>query len=323
MQYRKLGKNGPEISVIGFGAWAIGGKDWGETDDDTSKKALHAALDNGVNFIDTADVYGFGHSENLIREVLEERSEKDKVIVATKAGSDFYDVKDVDYKGAAPVTRNFKKDYLIYAAEQSLKRLNVDALDLLQLHSPAPEVLQTDEPWEALEKLKNEGKIKLGGLSVQSFKSSEHAYLLDKFEDLLDVLQVRYNLLERDAEETLLPKAAEKGTGIIVRIPLLFGLLTGKFNRESKFGEDDHRRINLSEEKLENYLDELNELEELYSDNSEFTKAQVSLKFAVSHPAVSTAIPGAKNPAQVLDNIKAAEIDLINASKYLKNYTIQ
>ena len=321
MEYRKLGKNGPEVSVIGFGAWAIGGKDWGETNDETSKQALHSALDNGVNFIDTADVYGFGHSENLIHEVLEERGEKDKVIVATKAGSDFYGVKDADYKGSAPVTRNFKKDYLIYAAEQSLKRLNVEALDLLQLHSPAPEVLQTDEPWEALEKLKTDGKIKLGGLSVQSFKNSEHAYLLDEFEDLLDVLQIRYNLLERDAEESLLPKAADKGTGIIVRIPLLFGFLTGKFNKESKFGDDDHRRINLSKEKLENYLDELNELENVYSDNSEFTKAQISLKFAVSHPAVSTAIPGAKNSAQVTDNIKAAEIDSIDFSNYLKNYT--
>lgn len=321
MEYRKLGKNGPEISAIGFGAWAIGGKDWGETDDKASKTALHAALDNGVNFIDSADVYGFGHSEDLIRTVLEERGEKNKIIVATKAGSDFYDVKDTDYKGSAPVTRNFKKEYLIYAAEQSLKRLNVDALDLLQLHSPAHEVLQTDEPWEALERLKKEGKIKLGGLSVQSFKNSEQAYLLDEYGDLLDALQVRYNLLERDAEEILLSKAEEKGVGIIVRIPLLFGLLTGKFNRKSKFGEDDHRRINLSREKLEYYLDELYGLENLYSDNSEFTKAQISLRFAVNHPAVSTAIPGAKNSGQVLDNVRAAEIDSINFSKYLKNYS--
>ncbi len=310
MKYTKLGKNGPEVSTVSFGAWAIGGKDWGKTDDEVSKKALHAALDNGVTFIDTADVYGFGHSEDLVREVLEERGGKDKIVVATKAGNDFYNVEDRDSSGFAASTPNYSKQYLIYAAEQSLKRLNVDSLDLLQLHSPRTEILERDEPWEALEELKKQGKIKQAGLSVLSFKESEQAFLLDKYNGLLDVLQVRYNLLERDAEKVLFPKALEYGIGIIVRIPLLFGLLTGKFNRQSTFGEGDHRKMNLSPEKLNEYLTRLESFEPFFEKHSQYTKAQLSLKFCVSHPACHIAIPGGKTPEQVKENVAAADIDL-------------
>jgi aryl-alcohol dehydrogenase-like predicted oxidoreductase len=301
MNYTQLGARGPRISTIGFGAWAIGGMNWGKTDDRVSKRALHETLDQGVTLIDTADVYGHGHSEKLIAEVIDERGKGD-VIIATKAGNDFYNATPNDDKGFGPIIQTYTKDYIIFAAEQSLKRLKIDTLDILQLHSPNLEKLEMEEPWLALEQLKKEGKIKHAGWSVQSFKETEHAHILDQHHDILDVLQVRYNLFEREAEKVLFPKAIQYGTGIIVRIPLLFGFLTGKFNKNSRFGEDDHRRLNLSPDKLEKYIawiEHLNPLFERYPDQK---KSQVSLRFCITHPACHTAIPGAKSPEQVLEN---------------------
>ncbi len=316
MNYKKLGKNGPEISTIGFGAWAIGGKDWGKTDDEISKKAIHAALDKGVNFIDTADVYGYGHSEDLIAQVLKERGGKKDVIIATKAGSDFYQQEEKDEEGKHIPRRNYKKDYLIFAAEQSLNRLKVDCLDVLQLHSPSTDLLENDEPWEALETLKQQGKIKQAGLSILSFKETEQAFLLDKHKDILDCIQVRYNILEREAEKVLFPKALEYGIGVIVRIPLLFGLLTGKFNRQSKFDEGDHRRMNLSPEKLDKHLTQIEKMEPFYVKYPQFTMAQLNLRFCISHPACTTAIPGAKTPKQVDENVEASELDFIKYEEF-------
>ncbi len=318
MKYTKLGKTGLNVSTISFGAWAIGGKDWGKTNDDVSKKALHAALDKGVNLIDTADVYGFGHSEKLIREVLDERGNKDNVIIATKAGNDFYNIKDKDNSGFSSSEPNYSKDYLIFAAEQSLKRLNVDSLDILQLHSPSLEILNRDEPWEALALLKEQGKIKHAGLSILSFKESEQSILLDKHKDILEVIQVRYNFLEREAEKMLFPKALEHNIGVIVRIPILFGLLTGKFNRQSHFGEGDHRRMNLSPEKLDQYLSELEKHENFYSNHSEYSKTQINLRFCISHPACHTAIPGGKSPEQVEENVGASEMEFLTYDKFPK-----
>lgn len=308
MLYSKLGKRGPKISVIGFGAWAIGGRDWGKTDDAISKKALHTALDEGVTLIDTADVYGFGHSEELIASVLKERGKGD-VIIATKAGNDFYNAGDDDDSGYGPIKQTYEKDYLIWAAEQSLKRLGVETLDILQLHSPDIDKLTRDEPWEALEILKREGKILQAGLSIQSFRETDQAFLLDDHHDILDCIQVRYNLLEREAEKVLFHKAQQYGIGVIVRIPLLFGLLTGKFNRDTRFGENDHRRMNLSSEKLDRYLTELNDLEPVFEEHPDFSKAQVSLAFCLNHPACHTVIPGGKTPGQVIDNCRAADVN--------------
>jgi aryl-alcohol dehydrogenase-like predicted oxidoreductase len=307
VQYTQLGQRGPKASTIGFGAWAIGGMNWGRTDDDVSRRALHAALDRGVTLIDTADVYGFGHSEELIAGVLQERGKGD-VVIATKAGNDFYHADEADDEGYGPIRQTYDKKYLMFAAEQSLKRLGVDVLDILQLHSPDLDKLERDEPWEALETLKRQGKIRHAGLSIQSFKETEQAHLLDRHHDLLDCIQVRYNLLEREAEKVLFPKAQEYGVGVIVRIPLLFGLLTGKFTRQSTFGEDDHRRMNLSAEKLDGYLTELESLNALYEQHPDQTMAQVSLRFCITHPACHTAIPGAKTPEHVADNCAASDL---------------
>ncbi len=307
MQYIQLGQRGPEVSRIGFGAWAIGGVNWGKTDDDTSLKALHAALDCGVTLIDTADVYGWGHSEELIARLIKERG-KHNLIIATKAGNDFYNATPEDDHGYGPIRQTYTKDYIIFAAEQSLKRLGVEALDILQLHSPDTDKLEMDEPWEALAQLKRDGKILHAGWSVQSFKESEQAYILDRHHDLIDVIQVRYNLLEREAEKVLFPKAQQYGIGVIVRIPLLFGFLTGKFTPQTQFSEDDHRRMNLSPEKMAVYFQRLEKVKPLFVRFPDQSMAQVSLRFCISHPATHTVIPGAKTPEQVKENCAAGDL---------------
>jgi len=307
MQYTELGKRGPQVSTIGFGAWAIGGMNWGETDDEVSRNALRAAIDEGVTFIDTADVYGFGHSEKLVTEVLAEKG-RANIIVATKAGNDFYHASEEDDAGYGPIRQNADKDYIIFAAEQSLQRMQVEQLDILQLHSPDTEKLKRDDPWEALAKLKKDGKIKHAGWSVQSFKETEQAFLLDEHHDLIDTIQVRYNLLEREAEKVLFPKARKYGIGVIVRIPLLFGLLTGKFDRTTRFDKEDHRSMNLSPEKLDQYLTQLEEMQPLFDKYADQTMAQVSLRFCISHPATHVAIPGAKTKQQVMDNAAASDL---------------
>jgi aryl-alcohol dehydrogenase-like predicted oxidoreductase len=273
------------VSTISFGAWAIGGTNWGPTDDEVSKRALHEALDRGVTLIDTADTYGFGHSEELVCEVLRERGKGD-VIVASKGGNDFYFSNEKDAQGYGRKMReNYDKDYILFAAEQSLKRLRTDTIDLYQLHSPGNDNVRRDDPWEALAILKRQGKIRYAGLSIQSFRETDQADILDLHHDQLDVIQVRYNLLEREAEKVLFPKALKYGIGVIVRIPLLFGFLTGKFNRDSKFGEDDHRRFNLSAEKMADYLKQLDRMKPLFDRYPGQTLAQVSLRFCISHPA--------------------------------------
>jgi len=314
MQYIQLGKRGPYVSTIGFGAWAIGGMNWGKTDDDVSKKALNDAIDQGVTLIDTADVYGFGHSEELIAKVIKDRS-KGNLIIATKAGNDFYNSTSDDDQGYGPIKQTYTKDYLIFAAENSLKRLNIETLDILQLHSPNLEKLEQEEPWLALEQLKRDGKIKQAGLSIQSFKENEQAHLLDLHHDVLDCIQVRYNLLERQAEEMLFPKAIKYGIGVIVRIPLLFGLLTGKFNANSTFDEDDHRRMNLSTEKLKIYFEKLKKVKPLFDRYKDQTMAQVSLRFCISHSACQTAIPGAKTAKQVTENSMSSDLGPIPADE--------
>lgn len=316
MKYTKLGTKGPVISTVGFGAWGISGRDWGKTDDESSRRAIHAAIDAGVTFIDTADVYGFGHSEELIREVLSERSDRDKIVIATKAGNNFYPYVGQDH-AITPANNDYSVRHLEFAVEQSLKRLNLETLDILQLHSPGLDILERDEPWLALEKLKRDGKIRHAGWSVLSFGETAQSHILERHHDLLDVIQVRYNLLERQAEEVLLPMALRYGTGVIVRIPLLFGLLSGKFNRTTSFGENDHRRSNLSPEKLASYLDALDGYKPVFEKYSNYSVAQLSLRFCISHPACHVVIPGGKTPEQVEENVVASDLDFIRFEEFV------
>lgn len=310
MEYKNLGNRGPKVSTVGFGAWAIGGMNWGKTDDEVSLAALNKAVDEGVTLIDTADVYGFGHSEELIAKLIKERGKKN-IVIATKAGNDFYNANNDDDKGYGAIKQTYTKDYIIFAAEQSLKRLNVDALDILQLHSPDLDKLEQDEPWLALEQLKKDGKILSAGFSIQSFKETEHAHILDKHHDLIDSIQVRYNLLEREAEKVLFPTAIKYGIGVIVRIPLLFGFLTGKFSQNSTFIAEDHRSMNLSQEKIVNYLEKLEKMKPLFEKYPDQTMGQVSLRFCISHPACQTVIPGAKTEKQVIENSSSSNLGII------------
>lgn len=313
MQYVQLGARGPKVSTIGFGAWAIGGMDWGKTDDAVSKRALHAALDAGVTLLDTADTYGRGHSEELIAAVLAERGDTGRVVIASKVGNDFYHATPEDDHGFGPMRQNYDKGYILFAAEQCLKRLRVERLDILQLHSGDTAQMSREEPWDALATLKRAGKIRCAGWSVQSFKETEQAPLVERYHEVLDVLQVRYNLLEREAERELFPLAQKHGVGVIVRIPLLFGFLSGKFDRSARFGADDHRRMNLSPEKLDALLGRMEALGPFYEQFPGQSKAQVSLRFCLSHPACHTAIPGAKTAAQVADNVAASTLGPIPA----------
>lgn len=315
MKYTRLGKNGPEVSTVSFGAWGISGRDWGKTNEEESKKALHAALDHEVNFIDTADVYGFGHSEELIHEVLKERGEIGKVVIATKAGNNFYPFINQN-PDVTPANPDYSEEHLKFAVEQSLRRLGVESLDILQLHSPQIEILERDEPWEALTRLKQEGKIKHAGWSVQSFQETVQAHILERHHDLIDVIQVRYNLLEREAEKVLFPLAEKFGTGVIVRIPLLFGFLAGKFDLDATFDNNDHRKFNLSREKMEEYFKRAEKYKEIFRKYNSYSTAQLSLRFCISHPACDVVIPGAKNPDQVKENVIASDLDFISFEEF-------
>ena len=315
MEYKKLGTRGPVVSTVGFGAWGISGRDWGTTDDDKSRKAIETAIDSGVTFIDTADVYGFGHSEELIREVLDQRSDKKNIVIATKAGNNFYPFLGQEHR-TTPMNIDYSVKHLVFAAEQSLKRLNLEVLDILQLHSPDLEILERDEPWLALEKLKKDGKIKHAGWSVQSFRETEQSHILERHHELLDVIQVRYNLLEREAEKVLFPMAQRFGTGVIVRIPLLFGLLSGKYKADARFGDNDHRRFNLSPEKLDVYLAGLERYQMVFDEYKDYPMASVSLRFCIAHQACHTVIPGGKTPEQVRENVIASDLGFIPHEKF-------
>lgn len=307
-----LGRTNLKIAPIGFGAWGISGRDWGKTDDNQSKKAIHKAIDEGMNFFDTADNYGWGHSENLIAEVIKERQDKHDIIIATKAGNNFYPYLNQKHT-ISPGNPDYSKKHLIFAVEQSLKRLNRDRIDIVQLHSPSLSMVENEEAFEALEILKTQGKIKHAGWSIASFAETEQAGMVEKYNELMDVIQVRYNMLERQAEDKILPVALKYNIGVIARIPLLFGFLSGKFTRNSKFGPDDHRSMNLSAEKLDGYLQQMEVLEPFFTKHAKYSKAQLSLKFCISHPAVHVAIPGCKTEQQVMENIGAADIpDSVN-----------
>lgn len=306
----QLGARGPVVSRAGLGTWGLSGLHWGPTDDCASKLAIHAALDAGVTFLDTSDNYGCGHAEELIAEVLAERpaTDRERIVIATKCGSDFYNASAADDQGYGPIRPNYAKSYLISACEKSLKRLRVESVAILQLHSPLTPILEQDEPWEALAQLKRDGKIRHAGWSVASFLETEQAHLVERHAGLLDVIQVRYNLLEREAERVLFPAALRHGVGVIVRIPLLFGLLTGKFHADSRFGADDHRHMNLSPEKLAGYLTQLGDLEALFAAHPNETRSQVALRFCISHPACQTVIPGARTPEQAAQNSRAGAL---------------
>jgi aryl-alcohol dehydrogenase-like predicted oxidoreductase len=301
MHYRELGRTGWKISEISFGAWAIGGDAWGRTDDDESLRSLHRAVDLGVNFIDTADVYGDGHSERLVARLLRERTEE--IIVATKAGR----------RLSPHVAEGFTRANLAAFVERSLRNLDTDALDLLQLHCPPPAVYDMPEVFGILDDLVAEGKLRHYGVSVEHV---EEALRAARYANVQSV-QIIFNMFRLKPAEEFFAVAREKGIGILARVPLASGLLSGKLTRDSAFAATDHRSYNRHGEKFDagetfsgvDYdtgLDAVDELRPLVPAGA--TMAQLALRWILMFPEVTAAIPGARNPRQTEDNVLAVDL---------------
>ncbi len=296
MKYRPFGNTDLMVSEVGFGAWAIGGPamagdipiGWGNVDDQVSREALKEAHRQGVNFYDTADFYGLGHSEKLIGEVFGNR---DDVIIASKVGHRLKDdgVIQVDYS----------KKYVIEACNESLQRLQRDTIDLYQLHTAKVADLENGECLEALDKLQQEGKIRYWGLSLHTFEPEPEAEFILSHE-LGNGFQLVLNILNQQSVP-LLDKAAKQGMGVIARMPLQFGVLTGKFTKETRFGPDDHRSFRLPPDILGRTLDALEKVWPL-TEKYGCSKTELSLSFILSFDAVSTVIPGIKTPHQAREN---------------------
>ncbi len=302
MQYRKFGATDLTVSEIGFGAWAIGGGamigttaiGWGDADDTVSAKAIHKALDAGITFFDTADIYGLGHSEKMIGN---EIGNDKNVIIATKVGN---------VSRNEQFTIDYSKEYILNACEASLKRLNRDVIDYYQLHTAKLIHLQNGECIEAMQQLQQQGKIRYWGLSLNTFEPATDAEFLMN-NHFGNGFQLVLNIINQKALPLLKPAAA-KGYGIIARMPLQFGLLTGKFDLSAEalakadkqpiFSDNDHRKNRLTKEVIDATLSASEPVWKLCSKYN-CTKTQLALSYILSYKEVSTIIPGIRTPEQV------------------------
>jgi aryl-alcohol dehydrogenase-like predicted oxidoreductase len=299
MQYRELGRTGWKVSAISFGAWAIGGT-WGDVKDDESLAALNHALDLGVNFFDTADGYGDGHSEQLLGKLRKERSEK--FYIATKIGR----------RLNPHVASGYNKENLTAFVERSLKNLQMEALDLVQLHCPPTEVYYMPEVFDILDGLVKTGKLLNYGVSVEKVEEALKAIEYPN----VKTVQIIFNIFRQRPLDLFFREAQRRKIGILARVPLSSGMLTGKMTRESSFQADDHRQFNRQGESFDRgetfsgleYEIGLQAVEELRALVPEgLTMTQMALRWILMSPAVTCAIPGAKRPAQVQENVRAAD----------------
>lgn len=295
MQYRKFGTTDLTVSEVGFGAWAIGGGamigntaiGWGDADDKTSNEAIKAALEAGVTFFDTADIYGLGHSEEMLGEALNGIK---NVVIATKVGN---------VSRNEQFTVDYSKEYILNACEKSLKRLQRDVIDYYQLHTARVQHLQNGACIEAMQQLQKEGKIRHWGISLNTFAPEAEA---DFFMEngIGSGFQLVLNIINQKALP-LVKKAAANGYGVIARMPLQFGLLTGKFNTETTFDENDHRRNRLTPDVIEatnTALQPVWQLCEKYGIN----QTQLAISYVLSYDEISTVIPGIRTPQHVSSN---------------------
>jgi aryl-alcohol dehydrogenase-like predicted oxidoreductase len=298
MKYRPLGRTGWKVSEISFGAWAIGGF-WGHVSEQDAMNTLHTAVDNGVNFIDTADVYGDGRSERLIARLKKERQQE--VMVATKAGR----------RLPRQSVEGYSRENLRLWVHDSLRNLGTDCLDLLQLHCPPTDAYYHPEIFSLLDELVKEGKIRFYGVSVERV---EEALKAIEFPNVQSV-QIIFNCLRQRPAELLLPQAKQKQVGILARVPLASGLLTGKLGRDSSFPTDDHRNFNRHGEMFdvgetfsgvdyESGLEAVEQMRKLLP--ADVSMSQFALRWILMFDAVSCAIPGGKRPEQVADNCEAS-----------------
>jgi aryl-alcohol dehydrogenase-like predicted oxidoreductase len=300
MNYRTLGRTGWNVSEISFGAWAIGSA-WGPVDDKDSLAALHKAIDCGVNFIDTADVYGMGHSERLVAQLKRER--KEEIIVATKAG-----------RRLNPHTADGYNEKNIAAfVEDSLRNLSTDCLDLLQLHCPPTDCYYRPELFDALDRMAEAGKLRYYGVSVERV---EEALKAIEFPNVQSV-QIIFNCFRRRPSDLFFARAKQKQVGILARVPLASGMLTGKLTAHSQFAADDHRNFNRHGESFDvgetfSGVDYQTGLEVVDALRTQLppgvSMTQFALRWILMFDAVTCAIPGGKRPGQVAENCAASGI---------------
>ena len=294
MQYRNLGTTDLKVSEVGFGAWAIGGDamigttaiGWGPADDSVSVKAIHAALEAGINFFDTADIYGLGHSEELLGKTLQNK----EIIIATKVGN---------VSRNNEFTVDYTKDYILKACEQSLRRLKKSTIDYYQLHTARVRHLEEAECIEAMQLLQQQGKIRYWGISLNTFAPQPEAEFFIR-NNFGSGFQLVLNIINQKALD-LVKQAAANGYGIIARMPLQFGLLAGKFNADTKFETTDHRRNRLTPQIIEQANLALEPVWELCSKYN-ISKAQLAMSYILSYKEVSTVIPGIRTKEHVAAN---------------------
>ena len=307
MEQRPLGRTGAEVSVVGLGTWQLGG-DWGDVDDETAARILDAALDAGVTLLDTADVYGDGRSEQRIRQALVIRA--DRPFVATKVG------RRADPFEAAQYTPENLRAWV----DRSRRNLGVDTLDLVQLHSPPTAVYDDDRVFDALDTLVAEGAIAAYGVSVETV--AEGLSVLRR--PGVQSIQVILNIFRRKPLEELLPAAAKAEVGILARVPLASGLLSGKYDESTTFAADDHRSFNRHGEAFdvgetfsgvpfEVGVAAAREVAEIAGPD--VATAAFALRWVIDQPGVTTVIPGARSVAQVLDNVSAAALPPLSAGQ--------
>ena len=306
MKYRKFGSLDWNVSEVGLGCWQIGA-DWGNVTEDSAQEILKSSYENGVNFFDTADVYGMGRSEKFVGEFLKSVSER--IYVATKAGRQINPHVAEGY---------YDKAIMESYVDQSLSNLNVETIDLLQMHCPPTEVYSSDKTFEMLDYLVSKGKIQNYGFSVQTVDEALECVKRPNTKSI----QVIFNIFRQKPAEELFKIAKEKEIAIIVRVPLASGLLTGKFNKDSSFAPDDHRNYNINGDAFDvgetfsgvNFtkaLEAVNDLKNILPDG--MTLSQLSLKWILMHDAVTVVIPGAKNKEHVYLNTSSSEIEDISS----------
>ncbi len=310
MKYRRFGKTGIDVSEIGYGAWGIGGAMWQGATDEESLKALHTAIDLGLNFIDTALVYGDGHSEQLVGKVVKER--KERVYVATKVPP-----KNGKWP-ARPGTKlrdAFPYDYILQSAETSLRNLGTDSVDILQLHVWNDDWTDDSEWSDAIAKLKEQGKIRHFGVSINDHQPNNALRLAATGK--VDTFQVIHNIFDQSPEEKLYPYCLEKNIGVIVRVPLDEGGLGGKITRDTQFPDGDFRIGYFRDDRKKQIVEHVTKLEKLLGKEAQ-TVPELALRYVLSHPAVSTVIPGMRTVRNVETNCKLSDGTLLSEKMMLE-----
>lgn len=306
MDARRLGTAGPNVSVIGFGAWAIG-SDWGRQEDEASVGALHRALDLGVTFIDTALAYGDGKSERLIGQVLDERGDRGRVTVATKIPPL---TRRWGPPPGTPIAEVYPPEHIVDSCEESLRNLAAERVDVLQFHTWLDEWNAADEWYETMDRLRRAGKIAAIGISVPDGHAAAANGAIEQ--GRVDCVQVVYNILDQRARECVFPLARRLGTGVIARVPLASGALSGKFSEETRFAPDDWRAEWFTPDVLARLAAHVERIEAIVGGEAPF--AHRALQFALADDVVATAIPGTRTPLQAEENAAAAALPPLAAA---------